>query len=253
MADFSEALGKRKRETEQAVSKKRAMKRKQKPKSSLAGDLNLDASAGVNEAIGHMDSSLLADYVAQSIRRFEPDLTSIELEDRYISERAVRDTSDWSFPRTSDTLPQYLEHFTDGPDAVTRLSNAPESCGHPHTIVVTAAGLRAADLARSLRKFQSKDAMVAKLFAKHIKFKEATTRIGIGIGTPQRLIDLLDNGALSSKNLERIVIDASHINQKKRGIFDMKETEIPLTQLLLRKELKSRYSSVEGRISLLFF
>ncbi|KAL9095812.1 MAG: hypothetical protein Q9165_001809 [Trypethelium subeluteriae] len=179
MADSSEALGKRKRETQQAVSKKRAVKHGKRPKSSLAGDLQSDASAGINEAIGHMDSSLLADYVAQTIRR-------------------------------------------------------------------------------SLRKFQSKDATVAKLFAKHIKFKEAVDmvkkfRIGIGVGTPQRLIDLLDNGALSSKDLERIVIDASHINQKKRGIFDMKETEIPLTQLLLRKELKSRYSSAEERINLLFF
>lgn len=40
---------------------------------------------------------------------------------------------------------------------------------------------------------------MAKLFAKHIKLKEAAemtkkTRMGIGVGTPQRLIDLLENG-----------------------------------------------------------
>ena len=42
---------------------------------------------------------------------------------------------------------------------------------------------------------------MAKLFAKHIKLKEAIettkkTRMGIGVGTPQRLIDLLENGKL---------------------------------------------------------
>ena len=52
---------------------------------------------------------------------------------------------------------------------------------------------------RSLRKFQTKESFVAKLFAKHIKLKEAvetlsTTRVNIGVGTPQRITDLLENG-----------------------------------------------------------
>ena len=69
-----------------------------------------------------------------------------------------------------------------------------------------------------LRKFQSKDALVGKLFAKHIKLKEAikflehaksvvqryyvsfkvltNSRIGIGVGTPSRIIDLLNSGRL---------------------------------------------------------
>jgi len=66
-----------------------------------------------------------------------------------------------------------------------------EETGSPHTIVVAAAGIRAADLTRyhlpkklqsrtsantgfrPLRAFQSKSGKVAKLFAKHIKLKEA--------------------------------------------------------------------------------
>lgn len=62
-------------------------------------------------------------------------------------------------------------------------------------------GLRAADLTRACRKYQSKEAMVAKLFAKHIKLKDAIeatkkTRMNIGVGTPQRIIDLLEDGML---------------------------------------------------------
>jgi protein CMS1 len=64
---------------------------------------------------------------------------------------------------------------------------------------VAGAGLRAADVTRALRKFQTEKSMVAKLFAKHIKLKEAIemvskTRMGIGVGTPQRLIDLMKDG-----------------------------------------------------------
>ena len=60
-------------------------------------------------------------------------------------------------------------------------------------------------------------------------------------------------GALTSSNLERIVIDASHFDQKKRGIFDMRETQEPLVQLLNRMELKSRYGSNTGSIQILLY
>lgn len=52
---------------------------------------------------------------------------------------------------------------------------------------------------RVVRKFQTKDATVAKLFAKHIKLKDSiaflkSTRTGIAVGTPTRLKDLMDDG-----------------------------------------------------------
>lgn len=56
------------------------------------------------------------------------------------------------------------------------------------------------------------------------------------MGTPDRLSALLDQDALSTKNLERVVVDVSYIDQKKRGILDMKELHEPLLRLLLRKE-----------------
>jgi protein CMS1 len=55
------------------------------------------------------------------------------------------------------------------------------------------------------------------------------------------------------EHLERIVIDASHIDQKKRGILDMPETQEPLITLLNRKELKERYSLKDKGIQLIFY
>lgn len=196
------------------------------------------------------------------------------------AEKAIHDTTAYSSsPRTIDHLPDFLEHFAGSKKRKQGLRTAPAEKGHPHTLVVAGAGLRAAELARALRKFQSKDALVAKLFAKHIKLQEAvertrSCRIGIGVGTPQRVIDLLEDGgrpfalffercgnlmlifatgALSAASLERIVIDASHIDLKKRGMLDMKETLVPLISLLTRPELKARYSGGSDRIDLLFF
>ena len=83
MDPSSDTVGKRKRETEQAVSNKRALKRKRKAKSIATTEQETDAQNDINEAIGRMDSSLLADHIIRSIRRFEPDLTTLELEDQY--------------------------------------------------------------------------------------------------------------------------------------------------------------------------
>lgn len=101
---------------------------------------------------------------------------------------------------------------------------------------------------------------MAKLFAKHIKMQEAVaelqkTSVNIAVGTPQRVMDLLEHGALSLTHLERIIVDASHIDQKKRGVLDMKELHIPLVKLLTRGDLKERYGmgGGKGTVELLFY
>lgn len=114
-------------------------------------------------------------------------------------------------------------------------------------------------MTRGLRGFQSKDAKVEKLFAKHIKLSEAEasvrkSRIGIGVGTPQRVMDLLDSGALREKHIRRIVVDASHIDVKKRGLLDMRETLLPLLKLLGRKKFRERYAVAgDKRIEVLLY
>jgi protein CMS1 len=56
------------------------------------------------------------------------------------------------------------------------------------------------------------------------------------VGTPERLSALLEEKALSTANLKQVVVDVSYIDQKKRGILDMRELHDSLTKLLLRKE-----------------
>lgn len=115
-------------------------------------------------------------------------------------------------------------------------------------------------------------------FAKHFKVEEQVqflkkSKTGIAVGTPARLEALLDNGwspalskaakieglltcsagALSIEYLKRIVVDASHIDQKKRGIMDMKDTMMPLARWLTRQEFKDRYAAEEKPLDLLFF
>ncbi|EOO01689.1 putative replication regulator protein [Phaeoacremonium minimum UCRPA7] len=212
----------------------------------------LDLKAGVNTVFTFMDSQLLSDYVTKKTTKFGTDLSPVELSDLYISANAVKDTTSWQKLRTLSNLPDFLESFVKDPK---ELGEAPTKKGAPHTIIVTGAGIRAADI---VRKYQKKGNSVAKLFAKHIKLDEAVdflnrSRTGLGVGTPARLMDLLDNGALSVEHLKRIVVDASHIDQKKRGVMDMKDTMMPLAKWLARKEFKDRYTDEQKPLDLLFY
>lgn len=77
--------GKRKRDDEN--DGKKAKKKKKTFKKKVPKDINdddLDEKLGLNLAIGRMDGQLLVDHVAQRTKRFEPDLSTVEMEDRYL-------------------------------------------------------------------------------------------------------------------------------------------------------------------------
>ncbi|KAF8472055.1 U3-containing 90S pre-ribosomal complex subunit-domain containing protein [Kalaharituber pfeilii] len=214
------------------------------------------SNGGINTAIAKLDPQLIADYVVQKVKKFEKDLSVVEMEDRYIPASAFLDTTSWQKDRNLENLPEFMEAFSRHKGRGSSLKKASESNGTPHTITIAAAALRAADLTRAVRKFQSKENAIAKLFAKHIKFKESleychSTRIGIGVGTPGRVLDLIKEDALKLDGLKRVLIDASYIDQKKRGIFEIKETQKSVMDLLLNEKLKERLLS--GDTTIIFY
>ncbi|KAF3930193.1 hypothetical protein ABW20_dc0101746 [Dactylellina cionopaga] len=207
-----------------------------------------DASS-IDDSIALMDPKIMADYVAQRIQRFNKNLSTIELGDRILPERLYIDTTSHPSERSLSNLCEYMEKFCTkkGQSSISHLKSSPKAPGSPHTIVVTPAALRAADVVRTLRKYQTTDSTIAKFFAKHVKLSEAVehakkTRIGIAVGTPARLLDLIKDGAVQIKYLQRIVLDVSYMDAKKRGLWDIKEVQDKVVELLgiegIRKRLE---------------
>ncbi|PLB52363.1 hypothetical protein P170DRAFT_402452 [Aspergillus steynii IBT 23096] len=229
---------------------------KPKPKPKTNDSKETEVKGSVDEAIGKMDGRLLADHFVQKAKRHNKELTAVELSDLSVPDTAFLDTSSFNEARQLGSLPAFIKAFnpTKGSDP----SKASEEKGTPHTLVVSSAALRAADVVRALRTFQTKESPIGKLFAKHIKLGEAKqflerARVAIGAGTPARISDLIDSGSLKLDELKTIIIDGSYVDQKQRGIFDMKETHLPLLQLLTKPELRERYGAKEKGIQLLVF
>lgn len=168
---------KRKRSAEESTqdTKKALKKAKRKEKKKLKlkeiNEDDLDQELGVNRAFERMDSQLVADYVNARTRLYGKDLSSVELEDKFLPTRTVRDTSGYKDPRTLDNLSVFLKKQGGKMEATDA-----KPTGAPHTLVVTASGIRAADVFRSLKaglpKVGVKNPNVAKLFAKHMKVAE---------------------------------------------------------------------------------
>jgi protein CMS1 len=66
-------------------------------------------SEKIDGSIAQMDPSLAADYISQRLRKFEKELSAVELEDRFIPARAFLDTTSYNNSRTLTNLPEYLE------------------------------------------------------------------------------------------------------------------------------------------------
>ena len=272
LAEVDDGEGhKNKRKAEKQTPEAKSPDKNKQKRRKITEEDNYDDELGINLSVGEMSSQLLVDYLAQRSKRFEPKLTMKETADQYIPQEAVVDTTSFRRPRATKNLGFFLKEF-----AGEGLSFAPKDNGSPHTLVIAGAALRATDLTRLLRGLQSGDAKVGKLFAKHIKLEEAkefceknryapflnlelpglhSISMSLGVGTPKRISDLLDEGALSSKHLKSIIIDASYVNQKRQGILDIRETHLPLINLLSRSEFRKRYdgSDKDDRLKLLFY
>ena len=86
---------------DQQLSKKAIKKRRSGKTNPSAGKVGqLDLELGFNPAFGNMDNRLIADWVAQCVRRFAPDLSVLELEDQYLpGKNGTMPHTRWISPR----------------------------------------------------------------------------------------------------------------------------------------------------------
>lgn len=83
------------------------------------------------------------------------------------------------------------------------------------------------EVIRNLRSLGPK-VKIGKLFAKHLKIQEQVeflrnNKISAAVGTPSRVLKLIQEGALSLDGLDFILLDATHKDKKEMHIFDLPE------------------------------
>ena len=132
-------------------------------------------------------------------------------------------------------------------------STEEKKTGSPRVLILCAGAKRATDLIKALRPLRVR---VGKLFSKHIKLSEHVsllreTEIPVAVGTPNRVLKLLSNGALSLSRVSVLLIDTFR-NQKQMTVLDIKDTKQDLLSLLRNHViLKTMKTSETMRIGLM--
>lgn len=279
--DASEA---KKRKRKEARKKVRALSLIQK-----AAAYRDEVHAG--QAVALQPSDRQADFFVAQQKKTYPKLSSLEMQEHQVPgtsalltqprplSRAIRLTRNahWTI-----SLPFYKNvrrhthadaHAT--PDTFAN-ANAPwrKEHGMPRVLVVTGNAQRAADLARALRTLLPEDESrpakrrkgaevstaggVAKLFARHFKVDEQVTHLQenatpLAVGTPHRIQQLLERGALRTDHLQALVVDHSWTDAKMRTIFDTPETRDALVHLVSDATLRKALLRKEGACKVILF
>jgi protein CMS1 len=77
------AFAGKKRKRDDAEKRKAKKNRRNKKPNDIHED-DLDEELGVNLAIGKMDGNLIVNYTARRTKKFEPDMSTVELDDLYL-------------------------------------------------------------------------------------------------------------------------------------------------------------------------
>ncbi|WFD36619.1 Protein cms1 [Malassezia cuniculi] len=247
----------RRREKQKAARRKRAAKHNER--------------TTAERALVTQPASLQADYICAQQRRVYPTLSALELDEVRVSEHMLTETLDWDQDRSLDTLAAFVQKYV-------RTSLDSSSPGQPKIIVVSGNAQRAADLVRPLRTLLPRDEpppkkrvkgsdaapaadpstpTVAKLFARHFKADAQAAWLKdqvapIAVGTPHRLRQLIDMGALRLDAAAAIVIDHSWVDQKHRTIFDGPETRVAIVDLIGLASVRDALRRKNGAKLLLF-
>ncbi|KAI8977932.1 U3-containing 90S pre-ribosomal complex subunit-domain containing protein [Pilobolus umbonatus] len=208
--------------TEEPPKKKKKKQNKKKKLSSPFDTVN----------IWEENQTIQAEYIIDRLKLALPDLTQVEVDERRVPETSIVNNSKFQHEHTLSCLSKYIKFGVAGHR---KLAKKPTVLASPLVLVVTHSAVRAVELARALQEFAT-TAKVAKLFAKHFKIEEQIDylerqSLHIGVGTPNRLLALIEQDHLKLDLLELVVIDTER-NAKKFNIFDIQEVRTDLFNFL---------------------
>ncbi|KAL5636172.1 hypothetical protein ACGC1H_004850 [Rhizoctonia solani] len=199
----------------------------------------------------------LAQYFERSLAKAFPKMSQLERDDLVIPESSIVDTTTFTAERTDSSLADFISSTC--PTLASRIAQRPKHHAAPTVIVLAGAALRVADLTRAIRPLKGESGgEIAKLFAKHFKLKDhiahlAKTRVGVAVGTPARISQLLaEPDALSVKALSHIILDLTHLDTKQRSLLDIPETRVDTFRGVLgHSRIKERL--LNGKTKLVLF
>lgn len=224
--------------------RKASLKLQEKKKLKMAMDMDHKKNLSRESA-----PEAIADYINDSIRKHNPDLSALELAELYFKKTDFRSTADFADARTLANLALFvsarfgnmLPSTTPGKKNAKKLKKAKKDKKNgwndkPHDdqgaerkfiAVLSMSALRACDVHRALRDIPGSSLKLINKNKLNVDLKlVASTWSRVLCCTPGRLTKVLGDEALVLKadEIKIILMDNSYLDQKMQNIWDIKET-----------------------------
>jgi len=165
-------------------------------------------------------------------KHFKQKLSTVEMDELQLNETHFTLCNDLTHTATS-----YLKTLV--PHWKKLVKGLSEVKGSPLILVVCKSGQRAADFIRAIHELQVEGCKVAKLFAKHLKIEDQVKFLQkhsthIGVGSPNRMQCLIENGALKLDHVKYVVLDWSDRDVKLQRLMDIKEVRSDVVALMIK-------------------
>ncbi|OAV95560.1 hypothetical protein PTTG_08782 [Puccinia triticina 1-1 BBBD Race 1] len=190
-------------------------------------------SSNESSSIGLQPPDLQINYLKDRQKRALPLLSDLEFESLPLEQSWLLDVSGKPLRAhlgawlETGAVPGLLEAVKETPDVV----------GAPVALVVSSSALRAVDLCREVKRLISnpkESGEITKLFARHFKLPEhvnhlKTTKVSIGVGTPDRISKLLtyegDEG-LKLDRLQFLLLDVTWLDVKGFNVAELPDLNL---------------------------
>lgn len=192
---------------------------------------------------------VIADFINDSLRRKNPDLSALEMAELYFKKTDFRSTAEFIEQRNLDNLPKFiLSRFDNmlpsktpgkknkkkGKKVDVESSQSSDVGDRKFIAIISMSAIRACDVHRSLRDIPGSSLKLINKNKIDVDLKlVGSTWARVLCCTPGRLQKILNNEelALKPEEIKIVIADTSYLDQKMQNIFNISETTPTLKQL----------------------
>lgn len=235
-------------------SRKRKTTDKFKEKKKLRMDMDMEQKKNLSK---ETSTDAIADYVNDSIRKKNPDLSALELSALYLKKSDFRSSAEFTEPRSLDNLSKFIEgRFSNMLPSKTpgkkntnkknkkdkkdkknkkeeiKSDNAEEE--RKFITILSMSAIRACDIHRALRDIPGSSLKLINKNKLNVDLKLVkSTWSRVLCCTPGRLLKVIssEEQPLKKEEIKIVLLDNSYLDQKMQNVWDIKETIETLREL----------------------
>lgn len=215
---YSSEEDKKPEKTEEKKDKKRKKKKNEK----LVQKKKQKTEDMVEEkkAVTNYSPDTLADFVVSKLKKMNPDLSSLELNELSVKPHCFADTAGFSEERNLINYPEFFKQ------------NISQFLGRKdrYIVIMSMSAIRACDVHRALQKMGTIK-LIKKNSVRHDKTSLMSSKNSIAVTTPGRIKKLIDEDAFQVDKVAAVVVDSSYLDPKNYHIWDNPEM-IPVLKRL---------------------